>query len=67
MEVFCKTYSPQTVRSLDELAGSLDLFGTGGSDCHGLGNENDREPGDIPLPDPVREAGCIVPRPAPVG
>ena len=75
MEVFYKAYPPDLVQSLHELATSLDLFALGGSDYHGLGNDDDRDPGDIPLPDTVaeaylvaaREAGCELPEPTPAG
>ncbi len=75
MEVFYKAYPPDLVQSLRELAGSHGLFALGGSDYHGLGNADDRDPGDIPLPDAVaeaylvaaREAGCDVPEPTPGG
>ena len=69
LEVFYKAYPPDLVDSLHQLARSLDLFALGGSDYHGLGNDDDRDPGDIPLPDAIpeaylaaaREAGCAVP------
>ncbi len=72
MEVFYKVYPPGTVAALRQVADSLALFGLGGSDYHGLGNEDDRDPGDIPLPDRVVEAyleaagaaGCDVPAPS---
>ena len=75
MEVFYKAYPPELVQSLHELATTHGLFALGGSDYHGLGNDDDREPGEIPLPDAVaeaylaaaREAGCEVPEPAPGG
>ena len=75
MEVFYKAYPPELVQSLHELATAHGLFALGGSDYHGLGNDDDREPGEIPLPDAVaeaflaaaREAGCEVPEPAPGG
>ncbi|MEE8338064.1 MAG: PHP domain-containing protein [Dehalococcoidia bacterium] len=75
MEVFYKAYPPDLVQSLHELATAHGLFALGGSDYHGLGNDDDREPGEIPLPDAVaeaylaaaREAGCEIPEPAPGG
>jgi 3',5'-nucleoside bisphosphate phosphatase len=73
MEVYYKAYEPPLVESLRVLAGRLGLFALGGSDFHGLGNPDEREPGDIPLPDAVvhafleaaRAAGCTVPDPTP--
>lgn len=51
MEVYYKSYTPETVEWLRQAAEMHDLLPLGGSDYHGLGNENDREIGDIPLPD----------------
>jgi hypothetical protein len=75
MEVFYKAYGPELVQSLHELARAHSLFPLGGSDYHALDREDEREPGDIPLPDEVVEAflaaardeGCRVPEPAPAG
>ena len=75
MEVYYKAYEPPLVESLRRLAERLGLFALGGSDFHGLGNPDDREPGDIPLPDSVvqafleaaRAAGCAVPDSTPAG
>lgn len=71
MEVYYKAYEPPLVESLRGLAERLGLFALGGSDYHSLGNPDEREPGDIPLPDSVvqafleaaRAAGCAVPEP----
>jgi predicted metal-dependent phosphoesterase TrpH len=73
MEVYYKAYEPPLVESLRQLAERLGLFALGGSDFHGLGNPDEREPGDIPLPDAVvhaflqaaRAAGCTIPAPTP--
>lgn len=51
MEVYYKAYPPETVEQLRQLAEQFDLLPLGGSDFHGLGNADDRELGDIPLPD----------------
>jgi 3',5'-nucleoside bisphosphate phosphatase len=51
MEVYYRSYTPETVESLRQAAERYDLVPLGGSDYHGLGNEGDREIGDIPLPD----------------
>lgn len=75
MEVYYKAYEPPLVELLRGLAERLGLFALGGSDFHGLGNPDEREPGDTPLPDAVvrafleaaRAAGCAMPEPTPVG
>lgn len=51
MEVYYKSYPPETIEWLRQQAELNGLLPLGGSDYHGLGNENDREIGDIPLPD----------------
>jgi len=51
MEVYYRSYPAETVESLRQVAERYDLVPLGGSDYHGLGNEGDREIGDIPLPD----------------
>lgn len=71
MEVYYKAYPPELVEKLRLLAERLGLFALGGSDYHALPRDDEREPGDIPLPDAVVEAllaraeelGCAVPRP----
>ncbi len=73
MEVYYKAYSPELVQSLHDLAQAHSLFALGGSDYHGLDRDDEREPGDIPLPDDVvdaflaaaRDEGCRVPEPTP--
>jgi 3',5'-nucleoside bisphosphate phosphatase len=51
MEVYYRSYPPETVEWLRTVAERYELMPLGGSDFHGLGNEGDREIGDIPLPD----------------
>ena len=71
MEVYYKAYPPELVEQLRLLAERLGLFTLGGSDYHALARDDEREPGDIPLPDAVVEAllaraeelGCTVPQP----
>ena len=73
LEAYYKGYEPDLVAGLAALAERLGLFALGGSDYHGIDREDDRPPGDIPLPDAVtdafleaaREQGCHVPEPAP--
>ena len=73
MEVYYKAYPPELVGALRGLAERLGLFALGGSDYHGLDRSDEREPGDIPLPDAVAEQfldtararGCRVPEPTP--
>ena len=74
MEVYYKAYTPDVVDSLHALAERLGLFTMGGSDFHGIARNDERDPGDIPLPDAVvtafldaaRAAGCAVPAPTPL-
>lgn len=71
MEVYYKHYEPELVETLRQLAERLGLFASGGSDFHGIERDNERQPGDIPLPDAValamleraRAEGCTVPEP----
>ena len=73
LEAYYKAYEPELVESLRVLAKRLGLFALGGSDYHALARDDEREPGDIPLPDEVVEAfleqarlqGCRVPEPTP--
>jgi len=51
MEVYYQDYSPVDIERLLALARKFDLLPLGGSDYHGLGGPQQREPGDIPLPD----------------
>jgi predicted metal-dependent phosphoesterase TrpH len=72
MEVYYKHYEPEQVETLRQLADRLGLFTSGGSDFHGIERDNERQPGDIPLPDAVALAmlerahaeGCTVPEPS---
>jgi len=51
MEVFYQDYPPEDVERLRLLAEKFGLLPLGGSDYHGFGGHQQREPGDIPLPD----------------
>lgn len=51
MEVYYQDYRPDEVEHLRALAEKHGLIPMGGSDYHGLGGPQQREPGDIPLPD----------------
>jgi predicted metal-dependent phosphoesterase TrpH len=51
MEVYYQDYTPEEVKRLGVLAEKFGLLPLGGSDYHGLGGPQQREPGDIPLPD----------------
>ncbi len=51
MEAYYQDYSPNDVERLRAQAVSFDLIPLGGSDYHGMGGAQQREPGDIPLPD----------------
>ena len=72
LEAYYKAYEPELVTELVALAERLGLFALGGSDYHGIDREDERLPGEIPLPDAVadafleaaRERGCRVPEPA---
>lgn len=69
MEVYYRAFPPEQVASLHTLAEQLGLVSLGGSDYHGLERPDEREPGDIPLPDEAvdtvlaaaRARGCAVP------
>jgi hypothetical protein len=50
MEVYYQDYEPDEVRRLLGIAEKFGLLPLGGSDYHGLGGPQQREPGDIPLP-----------------
>ena len=73
MEAYYKAYEPALVEELATFAGEHGLFALGGSDYHALDRSDEREPGDIPLPDQIaerflqaaRDQGCAVPEPAP--
>lgn len=51
MEVYYQDYSPEEIERLRAVADRFALIPLGGSDYHGLGGPQEREPGDIPLPD----------------
>jgi len=51
MEVYYQGYSPEEVERLHAVADRFALIPLGGSDYHGMGGPQEREPGDIPLPD----------------
>jgi predicted metal-dependent phosphoesterase TrpH len=67
MEVYYQDYTPEEMETFKALADRFGLLPLGGSDYHGLGNPQQRDPGDIPLPmEPVnayfelaRERGSI--------
>ena len=50
MEVYYQDYTPDEVEMFRQMAGRFGLLPLGGSDYHGLGGPQQREPGDIPLP-----------------
>ena len=51
MEVYYQGYYPEEVERLHAVADRFALIPLGGSDYHGMGGPQEREPGDIPLPD----------------
>jgi hypothetical protein len=51
VETFYKHYAPETVEAVGHAASRLGLAMSGGSDFHGLGNQDDRAIGDIPFHD----------------
>lgn len=51
MEVFYKAYTPDQVDYLHGIAKEYGLLPLGGSDYHGIFGNDERLPGDIPLPD----------------
>jgi 3',5'-nucleoside bisphosphate phosphatase len=67
MEVYYQDYLPDEVETFRALAAKFELISMGGSDYHGLGGPQQREPGNIPLPmEPVerflalaRERGAL--------
>jgi len=55
MEIYYKDYLPEEIDTFRDLASRHELIPLGGSDYHGLGGPQQREPGDIPLPiEPVQ-------------
>ena len=71
LEAYYKHYEPALVAELVALAERHGLFTLGGSDHHGIERDDEKLPGEIPLPDEVvdafleaaRERGCLVPQP----
>jgi predicted metal-dependent phosphoesterase TrpH len=56
MEVYYQDYMPEEIETLRALASRFGLIPLGGSDYHGLGGPQQREPGNIPLPmEPVEQ------------
>jgi len=56
MEVYYQDYLPKEIETLRALASRFNLIPLGGSDYHGLGGPQQREPGNIPLPmEPVEQ------------
>lgn len=51
MEVYYKNYPPDVIERLRLAAEKYDLIPLGGSDYHGIHGNDERLPGDIPLPD----------------
>ncbi len=51
MEVYYQDYSPEEVERLRAVAERFALIPLGGSDYHGLGGPQEREPGEVALPD----------------
>ncbi len=56
MEAYYQDYDEATIDRLVATARQHSLLATGGSDFHGLGDERERLPGDIPLPDEAIDA-----------
>ena len=50
MEVYYQDYDPDEVEMFLQMANQFGLLPLGGSDFHGLGGPQQREPGNIPLP-----------------
>jgi hypothetical protein len=76
IEVYYQDYVPTEVETFRQLAERFALLPLGGSDYHGLGGPQQREPGDIPLPrEPVARLFALAEergsagraRPAPAG
>lgn len=65
IEVYYKNYSPETVARLLALAERYELLPLGGSDYHGIHGNDERLPGDIPLPDSSIERLLTVARTLP--
>jgi hypothetical protein len=56
LEVYYRAYLPEQMSALRALADRLGLVPTGGSDFHAFDREDERAPGEIPLPDDAFEA-----------
>jgi predicted metal-dependent phosphoesterase TrpH len=50
IEVYYQDYDPDEIETFRLLADRFGMLSLGGSDYHGLGGPQQREPGDIPLP-----------------
>ncbi|MEE8369957.1 MAG: PHP domain-containing protein [Dehalococcoidia bacterium] len=56
MEVYYQDYEPDEIERLRALAEKFSILPLGGSDYHGMGGPQQREPGNIPLPmEPVEQ------------
>jgi predicted metal-dependent phosphoesterase TrpH len=56
VEVYYQDYLPEEIETFRNLASRYELIPLGGSDYHGLGGPQQREPGNIPLPmEPVQK------------
>jgi predicted metal-dependent phosphoesterase TrpH len=62
MEVYYQDYRPDEIETFRQLAERFDLLPLGGSDYHALGRPEEREPGNIPLPDSAIEDYLAVAR-----
>jgi predicted metal-dependent phosphoesterase TrpH len=50
LEVYYQDYEPEEIERLRAVAEEFGILPLGGSDYHGMGGPQQREPGDIPLP-----------------
>lgn len=62
MEVYYQDYRQDEIATFGQMAKRFDLLPLGGSDYHALGRPEEKEPGDIPLPDDAIEAYMDVAR-----
>lgn len=62
MEVYYQDYAEDEIETFRRLAEKHGLLPLGGSDYHALGRPEEREPGNIPLPDDAIEAYMNVAR-----
>jgi predicted metal-dependent phosphoesterase TrpH len=65
IEVYYKNYTRETIARLVTLADRYELLPLGGSDYHGIHGNDERLPGDIPLPDSSIERLLTVARTLP--